>query len=307
MSFHRACCCGDGGGANDTWVIGLRCDGGALVPPVPVLREDRWRQGSCGIPEGHVIKWDGVCYVWNSSSTSVNLPDGPDGTNYVDVETGPNFCFCFACLEDIDPVDPTPGNPDDGAPNCCPSDTGCTTFGANVVRARGTVTGQMTSRLRCGFSPDVFVERTYNFSADFDFTGTACELNGSQTVTKTAQVWDTCTGTIGFTPRILLDINYNTDDGLIGATAILADTPVAQSGTGTNFQLRLRGGDSDLVYSGSPAVWTRSNYSFNEAVAGACENQFAASGAGRWSQSNGTRVDFAMQMTGALDNLGSCP
>jgi hypothetical protein len=316
MSNHRVCCC-TFEPPSVLWEKARRCDGEAISDPVPVIRQSFLDViDNCGFPSAAVLEFDGECYFWNADSEGVLLAEPPDGVSYIDAESGVSKCACFICQEGLELIEPIPGNPSDGAANCCPSDTGCTTFGTKRADARVRITGTVTVRTKCSSSPDVFVENTYSFDDTLSHSGSAvtpCSRSGGSSASQGSETWNDCFSPFSSNPQLAFSASWDDDNGLTQVTATIRNLPnmpgIASGGQVSNFQIRLRGGNSDFIPLG--AAWSnydQDEYSYEEFVSAGCETQFAA--AGRIVRSLNTDqnvVTISMRVVGAIDNIGVCP
>lgn len=305
-------CCEEGGDPKALWVKARRCDGETISDPVPVIRQSFLDAiDNCGFPSAAVLLFGGECYFWNADSEGVLLAGDPDGVSYIDAESGVSKCGCFLCEEAIDLIEPIPGDPGDGAANCCPSDTGCTTFGSNTVDARVIISGTMTVRTKCTSSPDTFVEETYSWSDTLSDGGSTCLRSGGAAANQGLESWNDCSpAPYSTNPRVAFAATWNDDNGLVSASATIALLPnMPGDGSGNNFSIRIRGGNSDFVPVG--AGWTNYDtdaYAYEEFVSGGCETQFAASGRLELSlNTDQNQVTISMKLVGAIDNIGVCP
>ncbi|MFI4854932.1 MAG: hypothetical protein ACIAQF_08155 [Phycisphaerales bacterium JB065] len=309
-TLAMACCC-------DTevaiaWRVGRRCDGGEAEAPVPVVRLSYLDEIiGCGFLGSAVLLFEGECWYWALDSETVGIVGEPDGEEYVSAESGVSKCACFLCEEEIDLIDPIPGDPEDGAPNCCPSDTGCTTFGSKTVDARVRISGTVFVRTRCGNNPPyTYVENSYSFSDLLSDSGSSCLRSGGAGAFQGSETWDGCTGSYSTNPRLSFSASWDSSNGLNSVVAAIQNLPnMPGSGGGENFRIRLRGGDSDFTAVG--AGWSSYDtdaYSYEEFVSGGCEDQFAASGHLELSlNGDQNQVTIDMQVVGVIDNLGACP
>ena len=301
MSFHRSCCCDAPTGV--AWIVGQKClDLSFGEKPFPVVRKSVAIAEAC-LLGSHVRVYNGECYIFSQTGTEVVIDGTPSGL-FADAEAGTYYCNCWLCDEELDLKDPIEGDPTDGAANCCPNDLGCTTFGSNTVDTRVSISGEFSVRTKC--NDGSFVTNSYSFSTDLSNSGTACDHTGGDSELQGVESWTPCIPP-GFTtnPQVSYSVDWDEDNGITEATASIDNLPEVPGG----FRIRIRGGNSDFVADG--AGWSNydeDEYSYNEAVVGDCETQFAAAGSLRLSLNTDDEiVTMSMRISGAVDNLGPCP
>lgn len=307
MSNQRVCCCDEPTGV--PWIVGELCGGGFGDSPFPVVRSSVVEALAC-LEGSHVRLYNGQCYIFDVLGEQTSIEGEPSGL-FANAEATPYYCNCWLCEQDIDPVDPTPGNPDDGPPNCCPSDTGCTTFGANTVNARIVVSGRVFVRTRCGNNPPyTFIENEYEFEESFDATGSSCQVSGGGSVDKPSEDWARCVSPAPTQPRVSGAASWSSSNGMTSFSGIIGKMPnMPGDAQGNNFRLRALGGDSNLVgLSAAFGNYDVEEYRFDEAVFGDCMASGAASGRIVLSLNGDVNyVECDMVVRVAIDNLGECP
>ena len=308
--LQMMCCCSSA----VIWIVGNPCAGGDPPLPAPVVRRDWLIENACFAEDSVVVKFDGVCYFFSLlTSDQIALDDPPDDVFVTDAEGGQLFCNCWLCEDDIDPDDPIVGNPDDGAANCCPSDTGCTTFGSNTVNARIRVQGRIFVRTKCSTDPDpeVFVENSYSFNEVFNVAGIACEVDAGGNVTKPSQTWTVCNPPNPSTnPFISGAVTWDATNGMLAFRGTIANMPnMPGDSGGTNFRLEALGGVSALqAVGGGWGSYVTDSYRYNAGTFNECQTSAAASGQIALSlNTNQNYVECDLAVSVAVDNVGACP